>query len=320
MERDQIILIHGGAYTDVKKALVQWIVLYKEAVGPDFQFQLYKLDRGQHLIQVDARVDNEHFFYLVNYLYYPEGIHYKVVVEGYTTWRDMDVLVFMPEEERQPDNVYLVTTEKQVFKIDFGGKVNEVVMTKEYSRPDIDLASLPPPERIRQQSAIAHNQPAATAQKRLFSTGDHPERRFKTIILIVIALFILSYLEVGHRDRFQMINSGIALAVAGWLFYDYKLLQQRKYYAFSVALATAILFYGYYLVLHFSPPGESKSFAQATLIPFLFLALQYPSRYTFKVLMKREPVVDRPAPSVADFFYMAVLWMGVIGVFMLMLK
>jgi hypothetical protein len=135
------------------------------------------------------------------------------------------------------------------------------------------------------------------------------------ILQIVIALFLGSYLFVGDPERFLRINGGIGIAVALWLFFDYKLLQDRKYYIFSVALAVLIMFYGYWLIFHYSPAGKPMFFGRPTVAPFMFLALQYPCRFVFKVVMKREPVVDKPAPSGADFFYMAVLWMGMIGFF-----
>jgi hypothetical protein len=318
--RDQIILIHGGAYADVKEALTQWVALYAEALGPDYRIELYKHDRGQHLIRVDARVDNERFFYLVNYLYFPEGIHYKVVVEGYTTWRDMEVVVFIPKEERQPDSVYVMTAQKETYKIDFGGKVTKVASLIEFSPPDFDPSLMPPPEIIHPLPEAMHNSPERTQAPPAGPHGSplraQPPRRFLLFLPIILALFLLSFLFVGDSTRFLKINGGIGIAVAFWLFLDYKLLQEREHYMMSVALAVVIMIYGFWLAFRFSPPGKPMFFAGGTLAPFIFLALQYPARFTFKVLLKREPVVDRPAPSVADFFYMAVLWMGVLGFFM----
>lgn len=305
---DQIITVHGGAHADVKKALVQWLDLYAESLAPDFRFELYTQGRGQHLIRVDARVDNERFFYLVNYLCYPEGIHYRAVVEGFASWRDMEVIVFIPADERQTDNVYVMTTQKEAFKIDFGGKVTMVSVVRDFNPPDFDPSVLPPPE-------IIHPPLMAKKNETIFKE-DRSDRRFKVILPIIVGLFLLSYLVAGNPARFLYVNGVIAVAVTFWLFVDYKLLRQLKYYILSVGVAVAIQFYGYWLALHYSSADRPVSFARATLMPFIFLALQYPCRYTFKIVMKREPVVDRPAPSVADFFYMAVLWMGVIGVFM----
>lgn len=78
MLQNNLILINGGAYTEVKKALKKWIDLYSDQLENDLDFQLYKNGNGNHVIKVDDKLNNESFFYLVNYLNYPEGIDYKV--------------------------------------------------------------------------------------------------------------------------------------------------------------------------------------------------------------------------------------------------
>ena len=80
-----ILFIEGGACADIKKALVQWIDLSSDILGEGLTFELYKDERGKHIIKADDNLSNEQFNYLLNYLKYPEDIEYKINITGYTT-------------------------------------------------------------------------------------------------------------------------------------------------------------------------------------------------------------------------------------------
>lgn len=68
------IIIEGGAFVDIKKALRQWIDLYSESIDKECSLELYNNGFGKHIVKVDNRIDNERFCYLLNYLKYPENI------------------------------------------------------------------------------------------------------------------------------------------------------------------------------------------------------------------------------------------------------
>jgi hypothetical protein len=55
-------------------------------------------------------------------------------------------------------------------------------------------------------------------------------------------------------------------------------------------------------------------------MPTFFLVTQGIFRFIFKTLMKREPIVDKPAPSVADGVYMFTLIMTTILVPVLLIN
>ena len=137
MITEKIIIIKGGSYNDVKKALRQWIDLYLDNPSDDFRLELYKNGRGRHIVKVDQRVKNDLFFYLVNYLKYPEGIEYNVDIEGFTTGEansnldDQELLVYISENDKEYDNVYIAY--KVLFKrepeVNRNGKFADVIYT-----------------------------------------------------------------------------------------------------------------------------------------------------------------------------------------------
>ena len=77
-----LITVRGGAYTDVRKALHQWLQLYADDLPDGLQFRLYRNGRGKDMIQTDGRLDDDRFYYMVNYSEYPEGHEYQVEEVG----------------------------------------------------------------------------------------------------------------------------------------------------------------------------------------------------------------------------------------------
>lgn len=131
MINENLIIIKGGEYNDIKKALKQWVDLYSSDLQNGLTFQLYKNGHGNHIIQADKRLDNERFYYLINYLNYPEEIEYNIDIEGFTIGKEDNqlqgkiLLVYISPTDKEYDNVYVTTSENKNFKIDFGGKITE---------------------------------------------------------------------------------------------------------------------------------------------------------------------------------------------------
>jgi hypothetical protein len=133
------------------------------------------------------------------------------------------------------------------------------------------------------------------------------EKRFIIISCIIFIAFILTFCFFQTKDNFLDINYYISFGVWGWLIYDYKILQNDKLYCSSVGLGLAIFFYGMFLNKNFD---ENFSMIQSvTSMPIFLLIIQRPLRLLFIKIMKREPKVEKPAPSFADFLYIFILWM-----------
>ena len=304
MTINNLITIKGGSYDDVKKALRQWIDLYSEDLEIEISFVLYKNGRGSHIIKVDDGLDNERFYYLVNYLNFPEGIEYKIDIEGFTISLDQKelqnkkILVYVSDKDTEGDSVFVVTEDNETFKIDFGGKVTKVTGNKIYKLPDINLLNDPEIIRLNKKEYTKNREEKSKA---------NITKRVKPIILGIFTLFLASYLTFSNLNTFLSINSAICFLVWGWLWIDYKLLQVSRHYFVVLGLSTVILIYGYFLsekYIHLHNAGLVKNGA---VLPIFFLILQRPLRYIFKAVMKREPVVDKPAPTFADFVYIFIL-------------
>ena len=133
------------------------------------------------------------------------------------------------------------------------------------------------------------------------------EKRFIIISCIIFLAFVLTYCFFQTKDNFLTINYYISFGVWGWLIYDYKILQIDKLYYSSVGLGLAILFYGLFLSKNID---ENNSMIQSVIsMPIFLLIIQRPLRFLFIKIMKREPKVEKPAPSFADFLYIFILWM-----------
>ena len=139
---NNLIEIEGGDYNDIKKALQQWINGSDDLLD-GFIFNLYTNGQGKHFIQADERFDNGDFYSLVNYLYYPEDIEYKVNITGFTTGKDDNILkdkqllVFIPPTDKEYDNVYVTTSENENYKISLSlfGKIKESRESRIYRQP-----------------------------------------------------------------------------------------------------------------------------------------------------------------------------------------
>ncbi len=300
---DNLIVIKGGAYSSIKKALRQWIDLYSKDLEEGLTFQIFKNGYGSHLIKADPKLDNERFYYLINYLNYPEGIEYKIDIQGFTIGKERNklqgknLLVYISSTDKEYDNVFVTTSENENFKVDFGGRITQTTEYKNFKFPnDLIFEFLEILIVEKKQNFIIE------------TPNDHGtlEKRFKIICLIILLALGLTYLIFKNDDSFLKINYTIAFAIWGWLVFDYKMLQVDRLYFSSLVLGIFIYAYGYLLNKEFSDGNNISTALIGAKLPIFFLLIQRPLRFIFKKIMKREPKVDRPAPSFPDFIYMFI--------------
>ncbi|MGQ3677993.1 hypothetical protein [Tenacibaculum discolor] len=301
---ENLIIISGGAYNDIKKALRQWINLYSKDLQDDFTFQIFKNGRGNHIIQADKRLDNEQFFYLVNYLNYPENIEYKIDVEGYTKGkdkhqlRDKDLLVYISQTDREYDNVFVTTSDNENFKVDFGGKITETRDKRIFKYPT-DLL-LENPETLK-------NNRKEIQQKDEKINENGIDKRFKILALIVVSLTLIGII-INQIDSviFLKFSFFLGLGIGIWFFSDYKMLQSDRHYLYSLGIAI-----GYFLLILTKNGEFNKNVLDyGALYPLTLLVIQKPTRLIYKALLNREPIIDRPPPTFWDGVYMIVLFLG----------
>lgn len=313
MTFDNIIIVKGGSYIDVKKALQQWIFEYHKDLNNDFQFKVFKNGRGNHVIHVDENLDNCRFNYLVNYLQYPTDIEYKVSVIGFTLAKDPKIYdhellgkriqVYIPEGDTEYDVVHVVSEYNQVYKVDFGGKTTKQDSKGEYVNISPDLNLLADPEIVTAEiKEITEHQKEESVKS--------IEKRFKIISLIAVAFGALTCFTIFFNPNlFVDLNFILSLAIGAWLFGDYKLLQIDKFYLYSLLLAGGLFLYGL-LIKNFIFPTSSDYVKIGFLYPISILIIQKPARFVFKLLLKREPVIDRPPPTFWDGVYTIILFIA----------
>ncbi|MBT1704064.1 hypothetical protein [Chryseosolibacter indicus] len=301
---DNLIIIKGGAYNDIKKALRQWIQLYLKDLQDGLTFELYKNGRGSHIIQADRRLDNERFYYLINYLNYPENINYRIEIEGFTigkannVLKDKQLLVYFSSIDKESDSVFVTTSENENFRIDFNGKITDTREKRIFQVPaELNLDN---PETINvSQKQISRNT--------IKTNETCADKRFNVLLLIVVSLFTIGIIiKQIDNHTFAKYSLFYGMGIGLWFFGDYKLLQSDKHYIYCLIIAicylvVAIVFVG----------GFNKHILDyGALHPIAVLLIQKPTRFLYKLVFNREPVVDRPPPSFWDVVYIGVLFLA----------
>lgn len=308
---DNLILIKGGSYNDIKKALRQWIDLYSTDLQVGLTFHIFKNGHGKHFIQADIRLDNERFFYLVNYLKYPEDIEYKIEIEGYTTGKGnnqlsgKDLLVYNSSSEKEYDKVFITTSENENFKMDLGGKIKETSHKRKFNFPT-DLIIENPETIMINQKEIEHKADKINEKS--------INKRFKVLSIITLSLTLIGI--IIHQidpQNFREFSNFLGMGIGLWFFGDYKMLQSNKHYLYSLVIAL-----GYFLHILTANGEFNKIILVGPLSPLTLLIVQKPARLFYKALLNREPVFDRPPPTFWDGIYIMVLFLGLILPFIMM--
>lgn len=308
MTEENLIFIKGGAYNDIKKALRQWIDLYAKDLQVGLAFLLYKNGRGNHVIQVDKNLDNTRFFFLVNYLKYPENIDYNVEVEGFTLGKDDNIfkgeklLVYISLTDTEGDNVFVTTAKNKHYKFDFGGKIVESREKKRYLVPNSTSMEYAETLKVRQK-----------VKTKSFKNKDllknEIEIRFKLISsIIALFMFIGLIIQKFNPQIFKEYGFIFGMGIGLWFFVDYKMLQFNKLYIYSLGIAFCFLLY----ILFYHGSFDDNVLDYGALYPISFLLIQKPTRFFFMLVFKREPVINKPILTFGDGLYMIVLFIGLV--------
>ncbi|MDD4971980.1 MAG: hypothetical protein PHT07_21345 [Paludibacter sp.] len=312
MNKDNLIVIKGGSHSDIKKALQQWIELYSTDLETDIKFELYNTGQKNHLIVVDKRLNNEKFNFLVNYLCYPEEIECKISIEGYTTAKkeklypenilNKRLIIYISENDKEYDNVFVTTEDNETYKVDFSGKITRSIESKIFKIPDFDFESLSRPEKITLNKTEINEKKKAKSERSI-------KKRFNVILIIIALLTLintLSLLVIVNTEISTITTYFLCFGVGSWFFGDYKMLQINKYYNYCLLLATVSLCYS--LLIRHLQPYNTDLIKFSSAFPISLIVIQKPLRLIFIRLFKREPIVDKPAPSFLDGVYMLLLF------------
>ena len=303
MSSNNLILIEGGTEGKVKKALKQWIDVYIDSLENGLTFEFYKNGLEKYVIKADDRLSNDSFFYLINYLKYPEDIDYDIEIEGYTIGKNKDILknrkllVYISADDREYDNVFVTTNERSNYKIDFGGKITEVYEIKDFKRPP--ELKLNRPEIFEVNNSEFLEKLEATLEAKV-------DKRFKKNLRTLLGLISISLVSAYFfRDSFYWSALFLGYGITIWFFLDYKILQPKKHYIYCLLISIAFL--EYFFLVSFLLPKFQFNFPRAILSPLSLLIIQKPARLIFKYCLKREPVVELKTATSWDLLYILIL-------------
>tara|TARA_Y100000589_G_scaffold109458_1_gene104018 strand:- start:177 stop:1139 length:963 start_codon:yes stop_codon:yes gene_type:complete len=301
-----IIEIKGASLNNVKQALENWIDLYSDNFSSKLNFKIFEKEIDRQIIIADNLLDNDHFFYLVNYLEYPEGIEYNVEIKGLTKGKNIDkrlndkeLLVYISKNDKEFDNVYVVTNENKHYKIDFGGKVTQQTDNKFYSTVDINNLKNPLTLSIK-----ANNKRHKEDKSEL-----KINKRFKILFYISILAVLIHFFVPYLTDSLEIIEKWTLFTGMGiglWFFIDYEMLRINDLYIKSLLVAVGFFFYGY-LFRNYYQENISDLNGVSFIYPLSLLIVQYPIRQLYKVIFSREPEVDKHG-KFADLIYTMILF------------
>lgn len=291
----QSILINGGSIQNVKKALKQWIDLYQNDLVHGLSFELYNIQKGKHLIDVDKELSNEHFFYLINYLKYPEGIDYNIDITGYTKLENKEstpIQVFIPINDTEYDNIHYITEQSKAYKFDLGGNVSKV----ELKRPFTPLS----------ENNLTRNLKAKFTTSKKISNEKNIDFRNENFIggtRVSIFLFIITIsCYFVFEQIFNFCYIAVSFCFAIWLHLDYKVLQRLDHFIKLLIFSIIISILPSFLTIE-TDKGTRFILELSAIMPFCYLLVQLPIRLLFKLLVNREPIIERPSPSFEDGLY-----------------
>ena len=299
---DNQIFIKGGTYIKIKQALRQWIELYSENLPEDFTFILYKNGRGNFIINADKRLDNDWFYYLINYLNLPDEIDYNIEIRGYTIGKennflkDLKLMVYISSIDTEGDNVFVTTSENNTYKIDFGGNILESTEKKLFIAPTIQ--NLDNPEILKIEK-----------KKFTLETKDNLNKRFRIILFLLIVIISTSIFVSFYDIRtYITITYFCGMGTALWFFADAKMLQSERYYCYGLIIA--MVFLAYTALVKKLLGNWTIQFADlGALYPLIFLLIQWPTRKFYIKLFKREPEIERHG-KLADMIYTVILFLA----------
>jgi hypothetical protein len=296
-----IITIKNCSEPSAKKALDSWIDLYQESLESHLTFKLFKQSDESFLVEVDQKLDNERFFYLVNFLQLSEGIEQQGQVEGFTIseysskLKGKNILVYF-DKGCEFDTVKISTDKAEYFLYDFGGNLTSIKQGKTCLTPLLSLGT----------ELSSRTTSRAKKNKAIKKYKDAVLKRF---IIIWSLIWIASILLIYHSP-FDLqkpdIKFWIAFSIVIWLFSDYKVLQSFKRQLVSFCLV--LLLYQYVFLENLDELLSSTD--AVLLLPISLLVVQLPLRLAFKAMFKREPVIDKSSPSFLDFIYTMILLLG----------
>lgn len=128
-KNDKIVLIENIKLDDLKSAIQKFCNNYNQKELRVLPL-LTVLSENKFVVTFPYDTDFVAYCYFVNYMYYPNDIFYRPTIKAWTSTKQLDnwmtneivnkkVMLFIPSDDEDYDNVYLTTSENIGYKMGF---------------------------------------------------------------------------------------------------------------------------------------------------------------------------------------------------------
>ncbi|MFA7302121.1 MAG: hypothetical protein WC069_07455 [Candidatus Shapirobacteria bacterium] len=154
-QNEKLVIVSNISQTEIESILTGFCNMYNKE---SFQAQprLFKLNDRQYAITFPFDIEFEIYCYFINYVRYPMGFDKSFDVTAWEKTKQADgwiteksanknVMLFIPEDDNEHDNVFLTTEDNIGYKLGFAvGEEKQLLETpkKGYSSPTIDINTL----------------------------------------------------------------------------------------------------------------------------------------------------------------------------------
>jgi hypothetical protein len=152
---NKLVIVENISKTEIDSVLNKFCTMYNKEKN-QAKPRLYKLNESQFAITFPFDIEFEIFCYFVNYVHYPMGFDKSFSVTAWETTKQANswiidktankkVMLFIPEDDNERDNVFLTTEDNISYKVGFAiGQEKQLLQTpkKKYFAPTFDIKVL----------------------------------------------------------------------------------------------------------------------------------------------------------------------------------
>ncbi len=155
LSNDTLVLVNGVSHDEIRKIITGFCNMYNKETYPALP-RLYKISEIEFAITFPYDIDFVTLCYFVNYLTYPLELKTTIKVEAWITtetgdaWisersADQLVMLYVPEDDEEYDNVFMTTRDGYGFKLEFNSDAEKEPLdfpNRPFKNPPLKLADL----------------------------------------------------------------------------------------------------------------------------------------------------------------------------------
>ena len=154
-QNSKLVVAKDISYTDLQAILTGFCNMYNKEKY-QAQPRLTKITEREFAITFPFDIEFEIFCYFINYVHYPMGFDRSFSVTGWTTTKSGDnwiteksankkVIIFIPAEDTDHDNVFMTTSDNIGFKLGFALSEEKQLLEgpkMKFKAPTVDILEL----------------------------------------------------------------------------------------------------------------------------------------------------------------------------------